>query len=311
MIVSFTQSLRPFVHFCVGGMFLLLLPGCEQIFEPLEEEEHIMAVSATFSPLVDVANPDIGFIVFLTPVVPFSEGPNADFLADAQVELIAGNQSLGPFVVGTIGTRNVYASFVKPEIGKTYTIKIIDPIYGKAEATDRLPAMIEGAIDGVADLVTTDLPEGKKRVVFNLDMHAQDRPFEDNFYHIFVEYRLKSDPGFRRFFQVSNAENNDPSLTPYLLNQSILMDGQMFDGQKKQLKLTCQEDLEPGQEIKNVQVEIRHVSANYYEYHRTQAIQVSNGGSPVAEPTPLFSNVKGGVGFFGGFNPTRDTIQLN
>ncbi len=310
MINTLPARLSPLFRCFAGGLILLLLTGCEQIFEPIEDDEYVMAVSATFSPLVDVTNPDLGFLVFLTPVVPFSEGPNANFLADARVELIAGNQPAELMLTGTIGTRNVYASLTKPEIGKTYTIKIEDPIYGKAEATDRLPAKIEGEIDGLSNLVETDLPEGKKRVVFTLDLHVKDRPIEDNFYHVYVEYRLKSDPGFRRFFQVSNAENNDPSLTLYLLNQSILMDGQLFDGQKKQLKLTCQAELDPGQEIQDVQVEMRHVSPNYYEFHRTQAIQVSNGGSPVAEPTPLFSNVKGGVGFFGGFNPTRDTIPF-
>ncbi len=311
MIVSMYACLRVFLRCWIGVLILLSIPGCEQIFEPIEDEEKMMAVSATFSPLVDVSNPDLGFLVFLTPVVPFSDGPNDDFLADALVELRVGNEPPETLLAGTIGTRSVYASFTKPQIGKAYTLRIQDDLYGEVEATDRLPAIIDGAIDGYADLVQTDLPEGKKRIVFTLDLHIQDRPIEDNFYHIYVEYRLKSDPGFRRFFQVSNAENNDPSLTPYLLNQSILMDGQLFDGQKKQLKLICQADLDPGQEIKDVQVEMRHVSSHYYEFHRTQAIQVSNGGSPVAEPTPLYSNVKGGVGFFGGFNPTRDTIQLN
>lgn len=298
-------------HCWIGVLVLFGLSSCEQIFEPLEQDEKTMAISATFSPLVDVANPDLGFLVFLTPVVPFSEGPNNSTISTAQVDLYAGNQFIQTMISGTIGNRNVYASFEKPEIGKLYTIQVNDPVYGQAEASDRLPAVIEAQILGFDHLVYTDLPEGKQRVVFTLDVELLDRPIEDNYYHVYLEYRLKSDPDFRRFFQVANAENNDPALTPYLLNQSILLDGRLFDSETKSFKLTCQADLDQGQEILNVQAEFRHVSFNYYQFHRTQAIQVSNGGSPVAEPTPLHSNIKGGVGFFGGFNPVRDTIQLN
>ncbi len=288
----------------------LCFTSCEQIFEPIGDEEKRLAVSATFSPLVDVANPGLGFLVFLSPIVPFSEVPNNALISDAEVDLFEGNHHLESFITGKIGNRNVYASFTQPEIGKLYTLQIYHPDYGYVEASDRLPSLIEARINGFENLVYTDLPEGKRKVVFTLDVQLKDRPIEDNYYHLFIEYRLESDPGFRRFFQVTNAENNDPAITPYLLNQSILLDGRLFNGELKTLRLTCQAELEPGEEIRNVQAEFRHASLHYYQFHRTQAIQVSNGGSPVIEPTPLYSNVIGGVGFFGGFNPTRDTIQL-
>lgn len=291
-------------------LLFLGLTSCEQIFEPIGDDEQKLAVSATFSPLVDVANPGLGFLVFLSPTVPFSQGPNSSLIADAQVDLFVGNQHLESLITGTIGTRNVYASFTPPEIGKLYTLQIYHPDFGYVEASDRLPTVIEGGINGFENLVYTDLPEGKRRVVFTLDVSLKDRPIEDNYYHLFIEYRLESDPNFRRFFQVANAENNDQAITPYLLNQSILLDGRLFDGELKTLRLICQAELEPGEIIRNVQAEFRHASSHYYQFHRTQAIQVSNGGNPVGEPTPLYSNVIGGVGFFGGFNPTRDTIKL-
>lgn len=296
--------------FCLLALGIMM-QGCEQIFEPLEADDPQMGVSATFSPLVDVADPDLGFMVFLTPVVPFSAGPNDSFIEGALVELYSGNQLLTTFVEGSIGPRRVYASFLKPEPGKSYTLRISDPEYGVAEATDRLPGAVTASILGYSDLELTDLPENKQRINFTIELEIEDKPIEEDYYHIYLEYRLTSDPSNRRFFQIANAEQNDPAITPFLLSQSILLDGRQFDGEKKTLKLTCQADLDPGEEILNVQSEFRHVSFNYYQFHRTQAIQVSNGGSPVVEPTPLFSNVSGGVGFFGGFNPTRDTIQLN
>lgn len=290
--------------------FTGFLVSCEQPFEPVIPSEPTLAVSATCSPLVDVANPGLGFMVFLTPVLAFSDGPSNAFIENATVELYSGNLYLQTMVSGTIGTRRVYASFIKPEVGKPYTIRITAPGYGTAEASDRLPSVINARIAGYNGLSVTDLPEGKSRVVFNLLLEVSDRPIEDDYYHVFIEYRTKSDPGFRRFFQLSNAENNDPSLTPYLLNQSFLLDGRLFDGETKVVQLACEADLDAGEELLNVQAEVRHASASYYAFHRSQAIQVSNGGSPVVEPTVLFSNVEGGVGFFGAFNPTRDTLTF-
>ncbi len=46
----------------------------------------------------------------------------------------------------------------------------------------------------------------------------------------------------------------------------------------------------------------------HFEFWRTEETQVSNNGNPFASPAPVTSNIEGGLGIWGGYAATFDTI---
>ncbi len=284
-----------------SGLFL----ACESPFDPGDLNESRIALSATCSPAQ-------GFLVFVSPVTPFIDNSETDLIENATVNLYSGGQFLAKLPLSTLGDRKVFYSALKPQDGFSYTLEIDAPGYHSVDVSDRQPSKPEAKFIGYSDLQLVDLPNGESRYIATIDLEIVDRPIETNYYHLFLEAHL-ADVNNNRFFTIStlnNAQNNDPSLTPYLLNQSLLIDGNEFDGQTKPIKLRVEFTYPSGLVFQDLQMDLRHVSYAYYNFHKSHIAQINNGGSPVAEPSALFTNVNNGYGFFGGFNSSRDTMKF-
>ncbi|GAB3265297.1 hypothetical protein GCM10027347_32920 [Larkinella harenae] len=59
-----------------------------------------------------------------------------------------------------------------------------------------------------------------------------------------------------------------------------------------------------------VTVMLLHVDRHYYEYHRTLQQQNDIDGNPFAEPVLISTNIEGGLGCFGAYNRTINTVTL-
>lgn len=290
----------------MGFIFSLgFLPACESPFDPGDLKESRMALSATFSPAQ-------GFLVFVAPVTPLIDNLETDLIENATVNLYSGGQFLSELTLSTLGDRKVFYSPLKPQEGFTYSLEIDAPGYISVDVSDRQPVKPEAQIKGYTDLQKVDLPEGDTRYIAIVELEIVDRPIEANFYHLFLEAHL-SDVNNNRFYTLAtltNALNNDASLTPYVLNQSLLIDGNAFDGLTKQVKVRVEFSFPAGFLFQDLQMDMRQVSSAYYQFHKSHIAQLNNGSNPVAEPFALFTNVNNGYGFFGGFNSTRDTLTF-
>jgi hypothetical protein len=50
------------------------------------------------------------------------------------------------------------------------------------------------------------------------------------------------------------------------------------------------------------------IDRGHFEFWRTEESQVSSNGNPFGSPQPVHSNIVGGLGVWGGYSPTYDTI---
>jgi len=50
------------------------------------------------------------------------------------------------------------------------------------------------------------------------------------------------------------------------------------------------------------------IDRSHFEFWRTEETQVGNNGNPFGSPAPVLSNITGGLGIWGGYNATYDTI---
>ncbi|MCC7231571.1 MAG: DUF4249 domain-containing protein [Bacteroidia bacterium] len=55
-------------------------------------------------------------------------------------------------------------------------------------------------------------------------------------------------------------------------------------------------------------VKFSTIDRNHFEFWRTEETQVSNNGNPFASPAPVTSNIHGGLGIWGAYNSTYDTV---
>ncbi|MDV7393939.1 DUF4249 family protein, partial [Arthrospira platensis SPKY1] len=53
----------------------------------------------------------------------------------------------------------------------------------------------------------------------------------------------------------------------------------------------------------DLEIELRSVSPEYFNYHRSLARQYQASPDPFSEPVILYSNIEGGQGIFAGFVP--------
>jgi hypothetical protein len=53
-----------------------------------------------------------------------------------------------------------------------------------------------------------------------------------------------------------------------------------------------------------------HVDEPYYRYHQTLGQNINSAGNPFAEPSLVYTNVRGGLGVFGAFNRRRVSLRF-
>lgn len=282
-----------------------LLPGCERPFVADDLREPTLALSGTYSP-------DQGFLVFLSPLTPFTETNPSPLIEQAEVRLSSGGVHLGFLQPALLADRPVFYLGLEPQPNIPYTLDVRVPGYPSLTVTDRLPLPAAARMREVYRIEKTGLPLGATKYVVNLRLELEDRPIVDNYYHLFLEARLKDQSG-QAYFVLStlkNALNSDPAISPYVLNESLLLDGRYFDGQTKVLDLQSQFEVPQGLQLQHLEMDLRHVSFPYYQFHLTHHAQLVGQLNGLSEPVQLYSNVPQGRGFFGGFIATRDSLKV-
>jgi hypothetical protein len=289
----------------VLAAWMLFMVACERPFSSDDLTENQLALNATFSP-------EQGFLVFISPVTPFSQTNPAPLLEQAEVRVTSGGLHFGTLLPARLGDRPVFYLSTPPQENIPYTLEVRVPGHPPISANDRLPLRANARLLEAYQVEKTLLPQGGTRYVVKLQMELEDRPIADNYYHLFLEARLKDASGQNYFVlsTIKNALNNDPSLSPYVLNESLLVDGRRFDGQTKMLDLQCQFEVPEGFTLQHLEMDLRHVSFPYFRFHQTHYAQLISAVNSLSEPVALYSNVQHGRGFFGGFVSTRDTLVI-
>lgn len=299
------KALNILIRFLSLG-FLLLTMGCETPYTYDGFTGDRLSVSATFSP-------EEGFIVFVSPVAPFDPDDQTNLIENAVVEIYESGQFIRTLAPFSLNGRVLYTDLnLKPSEGIPYRLRVLVPGYTTVDAIDQLPPIVYSEIQNAMPLDTQMLPNGLTRYSFSLTLTIEDPAAMENFYHLFVELHGKNPNGEDRFVlgNLSNTNDTDLSITPYVLGQSFLIDGNKFDGEFKEIRLRAQVDLEDGWTLENMQTDLRSVSSSYFEFHKSVISQLNAGSNPVVEPTTLFTNIRDGFGFFGGFQRDRKMISF-
>lgn len=191
--------------------------------------------------------------------------------------------------------------------GKTYRLKVVAPV-GTAEATCTVP-LTEGIAITEATAPYTLIEDyyGQSVRKYTITFKWQDAPGVTNFYRTlaFKEYTLTDHNGEKRVYkeglygsydnddrQIQNDENYQGGI---MTSEPLVYHDYSSESIEKPYYINC----------------VLVVSdKNYFLYHRALNKQEESNGNPFAEPALMYSNVKGGLGVFGGYNQLLARITV-
>ncbi len=302
--------------------FLMLLASCEKEVQlELEEKDSKLAILCNFTP-------DEPFNVELTKSTSLSTPTttNSNLIEDAEIIICSGSYCAPAFPVPSLSDANSKYQpsdeLIIPKVDTTYNITIkldgFDPI--TAESTIPQPAEISHSSVGVITkypIFEQDSIQGYDiRIAFQfLDNQNVENFYQVNFYQVLAEN--------------SNNATTDPDTVPRIVpNQGFslidnnltgnfnLIDGGIlfndFTFEKSLQELVFEPVFQFDERIykpTEIIIELRTVSAEYYNYYNSVYRQNGQASVPFSDPTIIHSNVENGLGIFAGYS--KDIIKTD
>ncbi|WP_439558868.1 DUF4249 domain-containing protein [Dyadobacter sp.] len=298
----------------------LLLTSCESFVNDIPEaklpkSESRLVISSVIAPQLSHIN------VIVTESVPlFSKsGATGKRIENAVVRITDGVKEV---TIPYNAENNLYSleqSKFPIEPSKTYTLSVSD---GKRNVTAQctVPAKTPQRASYVFDTLVFE--EGSIRdTAITLKMTWRDIPGDTNYYVVDgvmdIDYSILVKESSGKL-----VENRISYLFPFnwdwqqgknKLQSDSYQDGALFTSPTGKITLPrIQEEIRDGKtikvypktKIKRVILEVLNVDQHYYKYNRSLEAR-NNADNPFAEPATVYSNVKGGFGFFAAYNSVQ------
>lgn len=182
--------------------------------------------------------------------------------------------------------------------GKTYRLKVITPAGDVAEATCTVPRTegIEITEINAPYSVEQDYYNSNARK-YNISFKWKDAPEVANYYRtlVYKAYSITDSDGLKRTFYEGvyrgyngiDTQTDEKSKGGIMTSEAIVYYDYNSDRMDKPFYLYAV-----------LVVSDRH----YYLYHQSLYKQQETSDNPFSEPTIMYSNIKGGLGVFGGYN---------
>lgn len=299
------------------GLFFVLcgvwLVSCESLVATIPESK-LPHVDSKLVLQSFVSPQDSAIRVVVTETSPlFSESPvTPKIIKNATVILSNGTRSIRlPF--DTVSELYSIRSRAFPIVaGGTYTLKVSDATRS-AEASCTIPtqaARIESYTIDSAYTTVGDNPFGRKDSVFIVQLTWKDIPSSTNYYRVKASMRtatsLFENNLEKRRIIVNTYFNWEDNFGVSEFQSDKNQDGQALSSPQGKVRIPVRrtEESENSYEITSVlsfNLSLLTTSYDYYEYHKS-VDRSRNSGNPFVEPSLVYSNVKGGLGIFAGYN---------
>jgi|GEM_PF-3248241 len=192
----------------------------------------------------------------------------------------------------------IYESNAALAADKTYQLKVTHPNYPTLSSDLIVPTQ-----PSAANIKFTINQDTDSALEFELD----DVPDIDNQYFIEAKAIYITPDGW------------ESSQLIYFNEDTPLVDFSIIDGSKSRLFFNDQ--IFQGGNIEfnfdtntdnytDIILTIAHVDDNFYRYNQSVDRQSNNTENPFAEPSPIHSNINGGLGIFAAYHSVTDTISI-
>ena len=261
------------------AVFVSLIAGCVKDANniKLPETEAKLVVGCFISPQ------DSMIVVTLTRSNPiFGKNHNSsralNNVVDAEVTIFNGTNTINiPYNNGYLDYE-IASSLFPITSGTTYQIKVSTPQNEHLSASCTVPLSTVSSVD-----IEVDTLSRTKKVI----LKWQDIPNETNYYQAVG------------FLIISDTFNGDTTHTPMGWNYNHLANDQDRDGSQLHADLEYDFYGHYDSKIIGFGFYLMNTDVEYYKYQKS--INNYGGDNPFSEPTPVYSNIKGGLGIFCAF----------
>jgi len=209
----------------------------------------------------------------------------------ALYDVLSYNSFEGGFIGTKVAQKNV-----------DYTIKV-NYQGTELEGTTRITGGTQVYNLNFVDSVAVDssfFPIGEVSFTFN------DLPGQDNFYRLNVEY---FDNIKKEFQALDMSENLFLDAEGELTDKGYIFDDNSFRGKPQTISVRVPfgfVDVQNGDYLFRVNLEA--LNSDYTSYEKSRRLYDESFGGFFTEPVELYSNIKRGLGIFGGVAVSRDTL---
>ena len=248
------------------------------------------------------------------------EANNIVYLNEANIELYANGNFLEviPLIFdGENGDQPKFKSTtVRPVSDVEYTIRVdaenLNSIEAKAIAPTKIP-LNSLSIDNVNK---TQKPASMLiDYDFDLQFDFEDPIDTKNYYHLIASHRITLQMGMQKVVPGLKFEKSVNSPFEYITHfeEGILFTDESFNGENVILELPSYFSEDEILTIDDVLLELRHVSKDYYQFHKSYSLQKESFEiiAPFSEPVTIFNNIEGGYGNFSGYSSSSNFVRFD
>lgn len=226
------------------------------------------------------------------------------------------------------------ASFI-PQDQINYTIIVDDPNLGQAEASCSIPLAATITTHSATNLPWSpeDYPGGQaidfsSNLQFRFNLTIQDPP-ERNYYYLKLHlpvYELNNGGDICGLNFVKFNSDQLPGAKPYL-DQGYIFTDEIFDNANFTISGTAQASKFTGPRLTKTDkpnpnysqllvdtsqaiIHLELLSEETYNFYSSHAVYIESLGDEFVEPSLIYSNVQGGLGFVGGVCLARKMVEI-
>ncbi|MFQ5568133.1 MAG: DUF4249 domain-containing protein [Rhodothermales bacterium] len=300
----------PYIQTSRAGLLALtavvLLSACETTVEvDLPRHPPKIAVNSFFRP---------GYVweVHLGEARSVVDGQSAiQSIDNARVEIIEDGRVLT--TLPHVGEGLYRAASLRPETGKTYTLRASAPGYDRVDATDAVPGPI--SVTFTHERESRSAGSGNLKVTIRI----ADPPDQPNYYRLDAYRRIQDPRTGEPNFSGVRFRTDDPAITAenedfFDINEEnrfgnvYFTDALLTDG-LHEINLDIEESFL--RDEGTLFVNLYGISKAYYDYALSYELHQEARDNPFAEPVQVFTNVKNGFGIFAGFSRYQLALALN
>lgn len=316
LVVAF----RNLIYMTCFSVVLIMMCSCEMV---INADLPLHRTSITLNGII---HPDSTLQISLTEnrfILDDSDGYTP--ILDATVKLYSGTQLVGTLKEDSL--QGIYGLAYRPEAGVAYRITASKEGLQTVEAMDIIPA--EKAVFNIKSVEEKQDEYGSRiyQLTYTIDDPAGENYYETRLHKLMsiYEYYHDEDTAYSQLVGQHWAEiGYNPvgaDLNEFEENRlTKTISDELFDGRKKEFKIEFYEygyynDIymftdQNWADTLQLSLEVRMVSEGYYNYMTTKELQENVDGNIIAEPAPVFNNIKNGYGVFAGYNSRAQMFEI-
>lgn len=210
--------------------------------------------------------------------------------------------------------KSVYRSPFKAKLKQSYFISVSVDGFEEVYAKDSVPAPINFVIDKYIPTVTVD-NEGENISAFQITIN--NIPVNRTYFELRMKYKRAYNgwEGYQSLESNDDVVSNEGLVNLVYDKIGLLFTNELINSNNKTLLFTFFDYIDDeSNKIANVEIQLRTVSKNYFEYKKKLYLNLANQAGDLwdgtGSPVEAYTNIENGFGIFAGYSQTSQYYIL-